>query len=74
MAYLQKEVTLVWKHTHPDHKILDGAAKCIIVQREGKRTPVPIEALTPAEFSVQLAYARARLARCKRANKWRKPT
>lgn len=64
----EKQLALIWRHTHKDFRGMIGMEKHVLMMREGGTTSVPLTALTEDEITRQLKYAegaeqRARLAK-----------
>lgn len=53
----QKQLELIFKHTHADYKgKLDGE-KSIMIMRDGRTCIVPMSQLTDEEIAKELSYA-----------------
>lgn len=62
----EKQLALIWRHTHRDFRGMIGMEKCILVMREGGTTAVPLTTLTEDEIARMFKYAEGaeRRARC----------
>lgn len=64
----EKQLALIWRHTHKDFRGMIGMEKAVLVLREGGTTSVVLTALTEDEVARKLRLAeaaeqRARIAR-----------
>lgn len=66
MSYAEKDIRLIYRHTHPDYRGKINGVHNILINRGGGTCLVNIKDLMPAEFANQLEYAKRREARGER--------
>lgn len=57
--YNEKDIALIWKHTHPDFRGNIGGKRYILVNEKGATVSSPITALSEKQFQEQLKYAKS---------------
>lgn len=60
MTYSEKDVLLIYRHTHPDYRGIDNGVHTILTNRCGATCLCAIKDLTPEEFAKEIEYARSR--------------
>lgn len=65
MSYSEKDVSLIYRHTHPDYRGIVNGVHTILINRGGTCL-CAIKDLAPEEFAKKIEYARGRERRgCK---------
>ena len=60
MERSKADISLIWRHTHPDYRGRIDGKRSILVNRNGGTQSVPIESLTDSEWSGYLGAAQRR--------------